>query len=268
MLEGLVEHRLHRAERPSGATRDFGGEFSNNGVELVVRHGLVDHPPIDGFLRSQHPVREHQFTGATIADAARQKKRRTAIGGQASVGIGHDEGRRFFRDGQIGRHGQTESRTGRHPVDRRDHRCIHSRQARYARMQMAGHFLERALQAIANVFERRKIPAGTEHLAGAREHHGANVRIVVTDNGDIVEILRHLRVDGVGRIGSIQGQRRNVARDVELNGFVTHSVPLLRQQTIARLHRRSARFGALHGIVSAFHGAPGCLGEDGFHLGW
>src|SRR5690554_1146477 len=66
------------------------------------------------------------------------------------------------------------------------------------------------------------VGAGGEGLAGAGQYHAADVRIVLELVQGLVQLIQHLGVEGVQRLGAVQGDQTDALAGFDQNGFKAH----------------------------------------------
>ena len=97
-----------------------------------------------------------------------------------------------------------------------DHRLRHQGDAAQRRVEQVDELAGGFRRAAGIGVEDRKIAAGAEHAAGAREHQRAHGRIAGQGRHGGGELGLQLIAQRIARLGAVQGQRGNAIGDLDV----------------------------------------------------
>src|SRR5690606_1979106 len=177
---------------------------------------------IQSLLSAPHFVEHHEFHSLADTDQAGQKVRHSRIAGDANACEGAIKLGSVCTDQDISASGYSSAATHDQMVGGNHHRRIHTTKTGNPGMEAIGHFLEFPGQIFPGIFEILKIATQTEVGTVGIDENGANFRVLLTGDRQIVILFAKNPVDRVAQFRLIHGDMSNAIGNTELKCFEFH----------------------------------------------
>src|SRR5205807_8294004 len=233
----LLQHLAHDALRGAQGERRVGGDlgavFPRESFQVRHRDHMVHEPHVLRLLRAELPAGEHDLSRVRRAHRVDEILHRRGAVAEAHLGRRDAKARVVAGDPEVADVGDVDAGAQAVAADHREHRLVERLQPRLRGLGDLLVALHRLL-ARALVLELRDVGAGDERLvAGAGEHHHADLAVSVESLEHLRHRLPHVDRDGVAALGIVEDQPADGAFLLRNDAFSHQTTPRSRRRAIS-----------------------------------